>query len=228
MRDKIKNKQYFIDYIAEDEARIHNFQTKLDNNEVRSDRILPVKRMIHFLKHNLLIAKYSMGNDVGDLASDFEETIFLLPEIWEVESYSLKLSIVSISILLDISRKSSEILLGLMRKTKTDWLLDYLLHYFDRKIIISENLLFPSYKSLYNAANEKTEDAVSLIKNYLESKWYKGHINCDWYDSHKSKEKIYSGYWSFESGAIVKILGLNDAILKDVPYYPYDMVHYKK
>ncbi len=26
---------------------------------------------------------------------------------------------------------------------------------------------------------------------------------------------------------IVKILGLDDSSLKDVPYYPYDMVHYK-
>ncbi|WP_424237132.1 PoNe immunity protein domain-containing protein [Bhargavaea ginsengi] len=25
----------------------------------------------------------------------------------------------------------------------------------------------------------------------------------------------------------MKILGLDDSILKDVPYYPYDMVHYK-
>jgi hypothetical protein len=28
------------------------------------------------------------------------------------------------------------------------------------------------------------------------------------------------------SGALVKILGLDDASLKGLPYYPYDMVHW--
>ena len=32
------------------------------------------------------------------------------------------------------------------------------------------------------------------------------------------------GYWSFESGALVKILGLDDSSLKEVQYYPYDML----
>lgn len=40
-------------------------------------------------------------------------------------------------------------------------------------------------------------------------------------------EKLYSGYWSFESGAVVKILGLDDNELEDVKYYPYDLVHFK-
>ncbi|EIN8848795.1 DUF1911 domain-containing protein, partial [Listeria monocytogenes] len=47
------------------------------------------------------------------------------------------------------------------------------------------------------------------------------------YESHDYHEKIYSGYWSWESGAIAKILQLNDNDLKNLPYYPYDLVHYK-
>ena len=37
---------------------------------------------------------------------------------------------------------------------------------------------------------------------------------------------IHDGYWSFESGALVKVLGLDDSSLKGLPYYPYDMVHW--
>jgi hypothetical protein len=44
---------------------------------------------------------------------------------------------------------------------------------------------------------------------------------------HKSQWNIHSGYWSFESGALVKILGLDDSSLKDTQYYPYDMVHWE-
>ena len=57
--------------------------------------------------------------------------------------------------------------------------------------------------------------------------WYVGHKNMGWYDIHKAKEKLYYGYWSFEAGAIAKILNLDDSNLKDVQYYPYDLVHYK-
>lgn len=42
----------------------------------------------------------------------------------------------------------------------------------------------------------------------------------------KSKFDTYSGYWSYESGAIAKVLQLDDEVLKNVPYYPYDLVHY--
>ncbi|MGR5908923.1 PoNe immunity protein domain-containing protein [Bacillus paranthracis] len=41
------------------------------------------------------------------------------------------------------------------------------------------------------------------------------------------KEPGYVGYWSFETAAIVKILGLDDTSLKDNNHYPYDLAHYK-
>src|SRR5699024_12185645 len=37
----------------------------------------------------------------------------------------------------------------------------------------------------------------------------------------------YVGFWSFESAAFAKILGLDDAGLKDNNHYPYDLAHYK-
>lgn len=58
-------------------------------------------------------------------------------------------------------------------------------------------------------------------------KWYKLHKDAAWYDSHKSKQDIYNGYWSFEAGAIAKILNIEDSSLKDEPYYPYDLVHFQ-
>lgn len=72
------------------------------------------------------------------------------------------------------------------------------------------------------------ENCVDKLKEYLEKYWYVGHKDMVWYDIHKAKEKLYYGYWSFEAGAIAKILNLDDSSLKDVPYYPYDLVHYKK
>lgn len=40
-------------------------------------------------------------------------------------------------------------------------------------------------------------------------------------------ENLYFGYWSFELGALIKIKGLNNESLKDINYYPYDLVEFK-
>ncbi|EHD5683104.1 DUF1911 domain-containing protein, partial [Listeria monocytogenes] len=71
------------------------------------------------------------------------------------------------------------------------------------------------------------EEMINKLKYYLENEWYKIYDDTGWYESHDYHEKIYSGYWSWESGAIAKILQLNDNDLKNLPYYPYDLVHYK-
>lgn len=44
VRDTIQDKEYFLEYIAEEEKRINKFETKLRNNEVREDRIWNVKK----------------------------------------------------------------------------------------------------------------------------------------------------------------------------------------
>lgn len=46
------------------------------------------------------------------------------------------------------------------------------------------------------------------------------------YESHKSKQNIYYGYWSVEAGAFAKIFQIDDSDMKKVSYYPYDLVHY--
>ena len=74
--------------------------------------------------------------------------------------------------------------------------------------------------------DENETDKPRLLEKYLEANWY--NEKCDCYEAHKSSQNIYYGYWSFEAGAIAKILNLDDSDLKDVPYYPYDLVHYKR
>ena len=41
---------------------------------------------------------------------------------------------------------------------------------------------------------------------------------------HKRNIDNYVGYWSFEAGAICKIMGLNPEDFKGVNYFPYDLV----
>jgi len=41
---------------------------------------------------------------------------------------------------------------------------------------------------------------------------------------HKENIDNYYGYWSFESGALCKIKGLDYKQLEGLPYFPYDLV----
>jgi len=41
------------------------------------------------------------------------------------------------------------------------------------------------------------------------------------------KEPGYYGFWSFDTAALAKILGLDDSALKNNNHYPYDLAHYK-
>ena len=50
MRDKIKDIEYFNTFINEDLARVKKFSDKLENGEVKEDRIRPVKAKVQDLK----------------------------------------------------------------------------------------------------------------------------------------------------------------------------------
>ncbi|MDR3304520.1 MAG: DUF1911 domain-containing protein [Clostridiales Family XIII bacterium] len=44
------------------------------------------------------------------------------------------------------------------------------------------------------------------------------------YDTHKSKEDIYVGYWAFECAAVAKIFGFEKDRIQDLPYLPIDLI----
>lgn len=230
MRDCLKDVQYFNEFLEEEEARIQKFQAKLDNNEVKADRILPVMSKIHNMKLGVLIAKYSKGENTDDLIQNYNDLIEKLPEVWEPDFYIKNLWLISIGIMLDTDNSMLDIIRKLVVKSeKNDWLYNFLFEYKSNNIEdIAGELEFPQeYQMLYEIAISE-EERSKRLEEYIENIWYNAHKDCGWYDSHKNKQKLYFGYWSFESGAMAKILGIDDDKLKNVPYYPYDLVHYKK
>ena len=72
------NEQYFAEYILEETERIRKFQNKLKNNEVREDRIYSVKRKIDAIQFELLIARYSAGEDIEKLENGL--TVMVIPK----------------------------------------------------------------------------------------------------------------------------------------------------
>ena len=131
MRDTVMNEKYFREYILEETGRIKNFQNKLENNEVREDRIYSVKRKIDAIQFELLIARYSSGEDIEKLENDFIQLLNDIPLYWNGNSgYIDMLWMMALAILFDVSREKFGILSDLVtRYNRKDALLEFFVNY---------------------------------------------------------------------------------------------------
>ncbi|KZE38936.1 hypothetical protein AV656_08535 [Bhargavaea cecembensis] len=186
--------------------------------------------------YNKLIAMYSAGRSLHEIRRALPPLIGLMEKIRgsdeeAVMDYDYYLEVVwllSIGIMLEIDKTSLSRVKQLALIYEEDALVNFLLN--PRDSGPKSTFLFGlPYKNLLPVISgiDPAQQVLSL-KSYLENDWYKGHRQAWWYETHHDDDIIYPGYWSFDSGAIVKILDLDDNSLKDVPYYPYDMVHFKK
>lgn len=235
MRDTIKNGDYFKKYLEYEYARIEKFENavnKVIQERGETDRgVQSGLRSIEGFYFNTFNALYSSGAPLESIREFFPKVLHSMKPVWNSNrGYVEMVWMVSIGIMLDIPKEEMRELERMIADDGIkDYLIDFLFSYYNKDWERSaENFKFEiPYKSLYSVINASNkEESLSHLKNYLIKEWYQGHKDTGWYDTHKSSEDIYSGYWSFESGAIAKILELDDHILKDVPYYPYDMVHY--
>lgn len=230
MRDIVMNEQYFSEYIQEELQRVKKFMDKLEKNEVREDRVYSVKKKIDSIKFGLLIAKYSYGEDIRILEPEFLQLLNDMPMYWKKESsYVDMVWMMSLAILFDVNEEKFRVLSDLVRQYNyEDALLDFFIKYKEQGVIekIEGDFIYGFPYDKLGIVVTDDNNAEERLKEYLEKNWYSGHKEMSWYDIHKAKEKLYYGYWSFEAGAIAKILNINDENLKNTPYYPYDLVHY--
>lgn len=94
----------------------------------------------------------------------------------------------------------------------------------------SETIHWPKpYEALADAMSSPDNDqALKDISLFLKH-WYKDLSGTGWHDSHKPNEAGdqagYYGYWSFEAGAAVLLLDIeDDNSLHQYLYYPKDLV----
>ncbi|WP_158701659.1 PoNe immunity protein domain-containing protein [Lentibacillus sp. Marseille-P4043] len=237
VRDKMKNEKYYIDYIEEENERIAKFESMVElltKNRGPNDKgVKKGNYHIYGLKFSKLTAMYSLGVSLEEIKEFYPEVVNIMEKAWNSDSgYVEMLWMLSIGNMLKIDDKQFDRLVKLIEIQKVeDFLYDYLIQAKQTKNWqqITGNLLYETpYLTLKQIieSNDKNYQSTTL-KKYLEIDWYEGHDDMGWYASHNSKHDIYSGYWSFESGAIAQILKLNDNDLKNTTYYPYDMVHYQ-
>ena len=180
----------------------------------------PIEEVIRLTKEDIsiyqekkMIATYTAGYPIEKFKEEYLKYVDSLLPIWYSNSgYDAILWALSIGILLEIDEATFDKLVDLVRKDDPeDYLIDYLIQSRHPEWTIRINYNFPRPYGFTRKIieEENSEKAISLLKEYVTKKWYPGHRDTGWYDLHKENIDNYYGYWSFESGALCKLKGLD-------------------
>ena len=179
-------------------------------------------------QRDILLATYSIGDSLSAFKEEYIIFVSSLIPVWRKEwGYEQMLWALSIGILLNIDEETFNQLVDLVKiDDPEDYLIDYLIQarYPEWTIRINYNFPKPYGYTQKIIEEENSEQALKLLKEYLVKKWYQGSRDAAWYDLHKKNVKNHVGYWSFESGALCKLKGLDYKQLEGLPYFPYDLV----
>jgi len=233
MRTNLKEQKVLNNYIDLNIEDIKYFEESIQTNKTVEDRIPSVIRKIFKLALHTLIAKYSAGYEIYDLNNEFPKVIEYLVEGWDYEDHFLSLDdyisllwMLSIGTMLEIEPSHFDKIVSVVDKCQhKDFLYDTLISSQKENRTISDSEKYPNEFGFLKKFFENKD--VAELKNYLDKNWYKRMKPTYWFDNDKNKNDVFFGYWSFESAAFVKILGLDDSTLKEQQYYPYDFVHWK-
>ena len=224
MRDIIKSQEYFDECITYEKNNINEFSQVLASLEPENVRGRYNGLMIiaNFNK-NLFKLLYSVGDSIEDIYIYYKEWIKLYSEICTKDDsmYDI-IDMFSIAVFYEKRKEDfAEYLIAIVKKLNLDdGMINACLRYLGFDFKDNKNSILSYLNELLNGEN-KVENLMRVIK-----KWYSFHKDASWYDTHKSKNNTYRGYWCVELGAIAKIFKLNDEKLKNQQYYPYDLVHF--
>ena len=231
MRDWIKDEEYYATIISRDKNRIKRFEEDIERNEIAEGQMHVVLERVNSIKRNILFAEYSRGAEVKSLRDDFirlydEFVMYFADDLFILEIYDT----MSLAILFDIGKERFQKMVQAAEKQhRVDALVKWYSNYMLNNEIgkIGDDFIYGKpYTYLADVINDR-ENSVENLETYLRKYWYRGHRKEPWYNVHKTDLDAYIGYWSFEAGAIAKILNLDDECLKGAKYYPYDLAHFK-
>lgn len=250
MRDKLKNEEYWGAIIHELEKLMQQRYEKLRNGMISLDRINIVKQNMIWSYLRIINSKYSLGLALQECISDLIAAINLTYVSWDgdstkfvdnkgivqdryyMDTYEQMLWMLSWGYLLNISDHEFKKLVDVIDRDRVrNSLYEYIIRAKmpDREAIKGGDYekVWRLFAKLRHAIIEPDKaEATRLVKYFVTRDWYKEHRSSGWYNEHLSPHNIYTGYWSYETAAVVKIMGLDDRSFRDCKYYPADLVHY--
>lgn len=216
MRDMRKSKEYFQTFLDYQYSRIEKKMAKLkDSDNAKQQRILV---SLTGFETDLLKAEFSAGASKENLKTLLIRALDIC-RVYKDITYGDVLDLLALSIMVGLSHDVKKFIEANHELVSHDRLLNCLAEYIGgNKCSWDLNL---SLKAEFAGLNDVfgAEDKETAMKTYLKE-WYINHAKYAWYDSHLKDTDTYCGYWSFESAAVAKILGLKEEMLVELVYYP--------
>lgn len=249
MRDTfIKQINYFDISIQKRMNFIQSTLNELKKDIIKNENIQHAKNMVFNDAIQILIAKYSRGDSMSELKKEYNTVIQLMEDGWDdsvvkfkmgrpekiydqywLYDYCYMIWMLSLAFLLKVPIIETNILKKLIEEGRiTDELILFLLgHLVNCRYPDLSKTTYMPFRGIIPKQGFDYIDS-KYIKKYL-SNWYKNTKLHTWHNYLNNVEKggiSYFGYWSFESAAVVAILGIDDSSFRDNPYYPKDLVDY--
>lgn len=223
MRDTIKTEDYFLERIMSDTSRIQKFETILSNTEPSNERGIRLgKLQLSNLYWGCSKAAYSMGADLAEMYSYYLQAINYYKDVCSpADSLYDVIDFLSVGVLFQKSKNEFlPALETIVEKINSqDGLVCCLLQYLQNKPLVFQQSQLNYFNRL-----AQSDDKAKILSSEL-GQWYQHHKSAYWYNSDKSKNNTYRGYWCYEIAALSKIFEIDDEQFASHPYYPYDLAH---
>ena len=108
MRDTLKPKEYFDQYIQKMSEGIKKFENGLAEGKYQADKILFIKDYILQKKIGIIIANYSKGDPLDDIKQEFDSTVELFCEAWDDSVYDSNIIYASLAYLLGLEADTED------------------------------------------------------------------------------------------------------------------------
>lgn len=222
-RDKFKNKDYFIKRLEFNSEVFYDFEEMA--SEIQDNRMSRFYLIQSGYSEKLLTINYSLGYSLDEVFKWFKISLNYYQKYYQTKGsiYTL-IDYLSLAVLFE-DRKEEFIEDVEKIFSKYQSFVDSGEQYEDGYIETLALYLLKgdveNFHSHLEYLNMIGNDADSVIE--AQKFWYYAHSEASWYDTHKTEDAYY-GYWSFDTAALCKMRGIYDERLKDLDFFPYDLL----
>ncbi|MFU2164675.1 PoNe immunity protein domain-containing protein [Streptococcus pluranimalium] len=216
LRDKQKDIEYFK---SKNSLYIKNLETRLAKKHlIKDENRQNYYRNLVINYETLFKIGYSIGVETDNLFDYYKGCLIYLNQVAkEGVPFYRAVDVFALGVL--YSERKEEFIDVLKsiydQLTHTDGVIEYYMAYlFHDKIV--------PYRSVLEYQNMIGDDFDSVQK--AQGFWYYEHSDAPWYETHHYDNRGYYGYWAFDTAATCKIKGIYDERLKNLDYFPYDLL----
>jgi len=231
LKDSDGVKDYFKNHEKYHLDRKNNLEINLKTEE--NERLKQnLQYQLYQLQFENLIAAFSSGKNILELKKQFQAVVKSLSEYKSYEfavaidferknQYIQSLWLISFAIILEIEELKGKNLLKLIGNEQRDILYEFLALKFEERSVYNCRTM---HRKPYSFVDEiidlfSQEEQLNTINAFLP-KWYDGMSDTWFFESHKKQDYSFFGYWSFETAALVKKLGITFNNTNNLPNYP--------